>query len=110
MSVDNTRFNLAWLSVVLFIAVAIILGFLNMPMMACVGVFFLGLGAVLAALGALVGKPENLLIGGGAALAIVGLVLIVMNYTAIPLGLLLAAIVLVIAITGIIITIAKNRK
>ena len=72
MSVDNTRFNLAWLSVVLFIAVAIILGFLNMPMMACVGVFFLGLGAVLAALGALVGKPENMLIGGGAALAIVG--------------------------------------
>ena len=110
MSVDNTRFHLAWLSVVLFIAVAIILGFLNMPMMACVGVFFLGLGAVLAALGALVGKPENLLIGGGAALAIVGLVLIVMNYTAIPLGLLLAAIVLVIAITGIIITIAKNKK
>lgn len=110
MSVDNTRFNLAWLSVVLFIAVAIIFGYLGMSMTACFGVFFLGLGSVSAVLGAIAGKTDTMLIGGGATLAVVGLVLIVMSYTSIPPLLLIAAIVLVAAIAGIIAVIAKSRK
>ena len=111
MSVDNTRFNLAWLSIILFIAAAVIFGIVfNMPLMACVGIFFLGTGAVTAVLGAIVGKMDTMLIGGGAALAVVGLVLVVMNYSAINPVLLIAAIVLVAAIAGIIAVIAKSKS
>jgi hypothetical protein len=77
-SLEDKRFRIAWLSVILMLGIALLLGYAGLGLYAA-GIFFLGLGLIILALAFGMGKREPLQTGFGAVLAILGAVVLLVN-------------------------------
>ena len=75
---EDKRFQVAWLSVVLMLGVAILVGYMGLGLLAAAGVFLLGTGLIMIALSFAVGRKEMLITGAGALFAVIGAVLILL--------------------------------
>lgn len=107
---DDTRFRLGWMSALLLLGVAVILGYLGLAPILCGGVFFLGLGFVCVVLAYFVGDVEMVLVGFGVLLAVIGTAVIVTTFTQAALTLVLTGIIIAVALAGIISLLVTRRK
>ena len=71
-------FQVAWLSVVLMLGVAILVGYMGLGLLAAAGVFLLVTGLIMIALSFAVGRKEMLITDAGALFAAIGAVLILL--------------------------------
>jgi len=100
--VDDTRYRLGWLSVILFIGIAMLLGYSGLGLIPSVGTFLLGVGLVCFTLAYFVGKKETTLAGFGLFLAIIGTVVLLVTFTEASLTLVVAGVAISVALAGII--------
>ena len=107
---DDTRFRLGWMSALLLLGVAVILGYLGLDPILCGGVFFLGLGLVCIALAFFVGDVEMVLAGFGILIAVIGTAAIVITFTQAALVLVLTGIIIAVALAGIISLLVTRRS
>ena len=99
--INNTRFNFAWISVILMLGVAILLGFFGLSVLSCIAVFLLGVGLVCITLGYFMSKRLPAMIGFGIFFVIVGVVMLVSTYAATSLPLIIAGVVIALALSGL---------
>lgn len=77
-SAEDKRFQIAWLSVLLMLGVAILAGYAGVGLPAAAGIFFLGTGLITLALSIAVGRAVTVITGFGVLLAGVGAVLLML--------------------------------
>ena len=70
-TLEEKRFQLGWIAVILMLGVAILLGYFGLGLYAA-GAFFFGLGLIVVALSLAIGKREMMLTGAGVVFAIFG--------------------------------------
>lgn len=105
-SLEDKRFQIAWLSVILMLGIAILLGYFGLGLYAG-GAFLLGLGLIVLALSFGMGKRETLQIGLGGLLAVAGAAILLINIGA-NLPLVIGGILAGAALAAIVYLIAKK--
>ncbi|MCZ0860560.1 MAG: hypothetical protein O0X93_03295 [Methanocorpusculum sp.] len=104
---ENKRFQIGWLSVILMLGVAILVGYAGLGLLAAAGVFLLGIGLIMIALSFALGRKEPLITGAGALFAIIGAVLMLL-YAGADLMLVLGGTLAGIALAAIVYVAAKK--
>ncbi|MDV0444277.1 hypothetical protein [Methanorbis rubei] len=104
---ENKRFQIGWLSVVLMLGIAVLIGHLGTGLLAAAGVFLLGTGLIMIALSFAVGKKEPVITGAGALFAIIGAIFILL-YSGADLLLVLGGALIGIALAAIVYIAAKK--
>lgn len=100
--VDDTRYRLGWLSVFLFIGIAMLLGYSGLGLIPSAGTFSLGVGLTCIILAYSVGEKETALAGFGLFLTIIGVVVLLVTFTEASLTLVVAGVAISVALAGII--------
>ncbi|MDR0980725.1 MAG: hypothetical protein LBL85_02925 [Methanocalculaceae archaeon] len=62
---EDKRFQIAWLGVILMLGTAILAGYFGLGMMTAAGIFFLGIGLLVAALSFAIGRKDLVITGAG---------------------------------------------
>jgi len=75
---ENKRFQIGWLSVILMLGVAILVGYAGLGLLIAAGVFLLGIGLIMVALSFALGRKEPLITGAGVLFAGIGAVLLLL--------------------------------
>lgn len=104
---EDKRFQIGWLSVILMLGVAILVGYAGLGLQAAAGVFLLGTGLIMVALSFAPGKKEPLITGAGMLFAVVGAVLMLL-YAGADLMLVLGGALAGIALAAIVYIAAKK--
>lgn len=104
---ENKRFQIGWLSVILMLGIAILVGCVGFWLLTATGVFLLGIGLIMVALSFALGTKEPLITGAGVLFAIVGAVLMLL-YAGADLMLVLGGALAGIAIAAIAFVAAKK--
>lgn len=76
--VEDKRFQLGWVSVVLMLGISILLGYFGLGIYAA-GTFLFGLGLILIALSIALGQREMAITGTGLIFAILGAVILLIS-------------------------------
>ena len=104
---ENKRFQIGWLSVILMLGVAILVGYAGLGLLAAAGVFLLGIGLIMVALSFVLGRKEPLITGAGVLFAVIGAVLMLL-YAGADLMLVLGGALAGIALAAIVYVAAKK--
>ncbi|MDU9376412.1 hypothetical protein McpSp1_10260 [Methanocorpusculaceae archaeon Sp1] len=104
---EDKRFQIAWLSVILMLGIAVLVGYLGTGLLAAAGVFLLGTGLIMIALSLAVGKREPVITGGGALFAVIGAIFILL-YSGADMLLVLGGALIGIALAAIVYVAAKK--
>lgn len=106
-SAEEKRFQIAWLSVLLMLGVAILAGYAGVGLLAAAGIFFLGMGLITLVLSVVVGRAVTVVTGLGVLLAGVGVALL-MLHAEVDFVLVLGAALLGAALAAIVYVVSKK--